>query len=401
MAAMKSSLRMIGSILLGGMLVISCGEKKKEAQNPANIPVQVNTRQVAGEKALYYDNFPGTVVALMQVDLRPVAEGYVTGIFFKEGDHVKKGQRLYTIDDTKYRADVNQSQANERVAEANQDQAQKDADRYIYLNQHDAVAKQLLDHALTTLQNAKHQVTAAKQDLAKSQTNLAYSIIKAPFDGTIGISQVKMGTTVNTGQTVLNTVSSIDPMAVDIIVNEKQIPRFVRMQQQNFREADSIFTFILPDNSIYNRVGRISFVDRGVNPQTGSITVRLTFPNPSYLLRAGMSGVVRVRNDDTSRQLLVPSKAIVEQMGEYFVFIAKDTLIPSADATKKNAPAEHAGLHALQKKVLTGQTIGDRVIIRSGLHSGDELVVDGIQKLHDGSLITTGAPGAPQQGAGH
>ena len=395
---MNRSLLKIISIISAAFFLVSCGEKKKEAPNPANMPVPVNVVRIEPEKPLYYDKFPGTVVALSQVDIHPEVEGYVTGIFFKEGDHVKKGQKLYSIDDSKYQASVNQAEANVRVSESNLDQAQKDADRYVYLNEHDAVAKQVLDHAMTTLQNAKNQVTAAKQDLTKARTDLSYSIIRAPFDGTIGISQVKLGNTVTTGQTILNTISTDDPMAVDIVVNEKQIARFAKLQQHKPNEADSIFTLGLPDNSIYNRVGQISLIDRGVNPQTGSITVRLGFPNPASVLRSGMSCTVRVRNEDTSKQLLIPSKAIVEQMGEYFVYIAKDTLIATADTANKNAPPPVSSLHALQKKVLLGQTISDRVIVKTGLQGGEDLIVDGVQKLHQGSLIVTGNPGG-QKGA--
>ena len=327
----------------------------------------------------------------MQVDIHPEVEGYVTGIFFKEGDHVTKGQKLYTIDDSKYQASYNSAQANVKVATSNLDQAQKDADRYTYLNEHDAVAKQIMDHALTTLQNAKDQLTAAKQDLIKAKTDLGYSVITAPFDGTIGISQVKAGNTVTVGQTVLNTISTNDPMAVDFVVNEKQIPRFVKLQQHKPAAADSVFTLALPDNSIYNSPGQISFIDRGVNPLTGSITVRLVFPNQSSLLRAGMSCTVRVRNNDTSKQLMIPSKAIVEQMGEYFVYVAKDTVLLAPEV--KDGKAEQPkgpSLAALQRKVLLGQTVADRVIVKSGVKEGDKVIVDGVQKLHPGSLIVVG-----------
>ena len=369
----------------------SCGDKKAAAPNPANMPVPVNVFEAHPEKAVYYDKFPGTVTALMQVDVRAEVEGYVTGIFFKEGDHVTKGQKLYSIDDSKYRANYNSAQASVKVATSNLDQAQKDADRYIYLSQHDAVAKQTLDHAMTTLQNAKDQVTAAKQDLTKAQTDLGYSTIKAPFDGTIGISQVKVGNTVSTGQTILNTISSDNPMAVDFVVNEKQIPRFLKLKQQPPSLADSIFTLGMPDNSLYGGVGQISFIDRGVNAQTGTITVRLVFPNPSSLLRTGMSCTVRVRNDDTSVQMLVPSKAVVEQMGEYFMYIAKDTLIASAD-TSKSAPPQTSSLHAVQRKVTLGATIADQVIVKAGIQDGDKVIVDGVQKLRPGSLINMGGP---------
>jgi RND family efflux transporter MFP subunit len=395
---MDRSLRKISTVIISCIILVACGEKKQAPPNPATIPVPVNLYTAHMERPVYYDKFPGTVVALMQVDIHSLVEGYVTGIFFKEGAHVKKGQELYSIDDSKYKASVSQVQAAIRVAESNLDQAQKDADRYNYLNEHDAVAKQLLDHAMTTLQNAKNQVLSAKQDLIKAQTDLNYAIIRAPFDGTIGISQVKLGNTVAVGQTILNTVSTDDPMAVDIVVNEKQIPRFVKLQQQKLPTADSAFTILMPDNSQYSPVGQISLIDRGVNPQTGSIIVRLAFPNPSSLLRSGMSCTVKVRNTDTAQQLLIPGKAIVEQMGENFVYIAKDTLMPADTVGKKAGQTVASSLHAIQKKILPGQVIGDRIIIKSGVHDGDNVIVDGVQKLHNGSLIVAGSE---QKNGGH
>ena len=397
---MKRSFLKIVAVIISSIILYACGDTKQVAPNPANMPVPVNLYDVHTERVVYYDKYPATVVAIMQVDIHPEVEGYVTGIFFKEGEHVKKGQKLYTIDDSKYQASVNQAQANVRVVEANLDQAQKDADRYNYLNEHEAVAKQILDHAMTTLQNAKSQVTAAKQDLAKAKTDLNYSIIKAPFDGTIGISQVKLGNTVTVGQTLLNTISTDGPIAVDFVVNEKQIPRFIKLKEKKINPADSIFSLLLPDNTLYKQVGQVSVIDRGVNPQTGTIIVRLVFPNPASELRAGMSGIVRVRNDDTAQQVLAPGKAIVEQMGEYFVYTAKDTLIASGDTSGKHSEPQAPSLHAIQKKVILGQVIGDRVIIKSGLESGERVVVDGVQKLHDGSLLMVGKSGE-QKPAGH
>lgn len=384
--------RVLNSVIFiaGTLAIAACGDKKTAAPNPATQPVPVNTYMVQAEKPTYYDLYPATVVPMNQVDVRAQTEGYVTGIFFKDGDHVSKGQKLYQIDVSKYQASVSQSRANLQVAEANLEQAQKDADRYIYLNQHDAVAKQTLDHALTALQNARNQVAAAKQDIVKTQTDLNYSIVRAPFDGVIGISQVRMGASVSTGQTVLNTISTEDPMAVDILVNEKQIPRFATLQHTRLNAADSVFTLQLPDNSLYAGVGQIYTIDRGVNPQTGSITIRLTFPNRGGQLRSGMSGRVRVRNTDTGKAILIPSKAVTEQMGEYFVYVAKDTAIAMPAADGKKAEAPQTAPHALQRKVTLGQAIADKVIVVSGLAEGDQVIVDGVQKLHDGSLIKMG-----------
>ncbi len=110
-------------------------------------------------------------------------------------------------------------------------QAQQDADRYTYLNSQNAVAKQVYDHAIIALQNAKNQVQAAEESVKSAKTNLSYAIITAPFDGTIGFSQVKMGNMVSVGQTVLDTISTNDPMAVDFLINEKQLADFEELEK--------------------------------------------------------------------------------------------------------------------------------------------------------------------------
>lgn len=392
----------IGVVLMSSLLLMACGggkdAKKKGGQDP-NAPVPVNLYEVHLGRALFYDKYPGNVVALSQVDIRPEVEGYITGIFFKEGDHVKKGQKLYEIDQSKYQASYAQAMAEVRVQQANLDQAQKDADRYIYLNKHDAIAKQTLDHAMTTLQNAKNQVADAKQALIKAQTDLNYSIIRAPFDGTIGLSQVKLGNTVTVGQTVLNTISTDDPMAVDFVINEQQLPRFIKLQRQGYNPDDSLFTMLMPDNSLYDHTGKISVIDRGVDPQSGTTTIRLVFPNPDFMLRAGMSCTVRVHNEDTAQQIVIPSRAIVEQMGEYFVYVAKDSSVVDSAASKKGDVKKNM-LVAAQRKVVLGQTIDADVIVKTGIKDSDKVIVDGVQKVRDGGPITTQNTQGPQAGQG-
>ena len=387
---MRRSLLYINLLFVGCITFYSCGNSSNNAPTSMlNAPIPVNLYQVKTERATYFDKFPGTITAMQQVDIRAQVEGYVTGIFFKEGEHVRKGQKLYEIDNRIYDATHNQAQANLKVAKSNLEQAQKDYDRYSYLSEHDAVAKQTLDHALITLQNAKNQVDAAQQDVNKSNTDLNYTFINASFDGTIGISQVKVGNIVSKGQTILNTISTENPMAVDFEVNEKQIQRFIRIEHQ--KNTDSLFSILMPDNSPYSAMGKILFIDRGVNPQTGTITVRLVFPNDSAMLRAGMSCLVRVKNQDTSLQTLIPGRAVVEQMGEYFVYVAKDTAIAAANATATDKPAT-ASLHAIQRKVMLGQAIADRIIIKAGLQVGENIIIDGVQRIRDGADVTVGKP---------
>ena len=386
--------------LAGCLLLFSCTEKK----TPPAPPTPVNLYTVKSAPVVYYDRYPATTVALSQVNLLAQVQGYITGIFFKEGSHVKKGQKLYDIDSRIYQNNYDAAVANLKVSQGTLKQSQEDADRYTYLNKEKAVATQLYDHAIITLQNSKNTVAASEQAVKTAKQNLNYSVIVAPFDGTIGFSQVKMGDLMNVGQTVLNTVSTDDPMAVDFVINEKQLPYFEELAGGKFSNVDSLFSLVLPNNSFYPAAGKISVIDRAVDPQTGSIRVRLVFSNSADYLRAGMSCVVRVRNQNEQPQMTIPNKAVVEQMGEYFVFIAKDTAIASAsnaDTSKEHKHAEpKQGLYAIQKKVQVGETIGGNVIIKSGIEVGDKIVMDGVQTLHDGSPITTANKMGPSTGKG-
>jgi membrane fusion protein (multidrug efflux system) len=181
-------------------------------------------------------------------------------------------------------------------------------------------------------------------------------------------------------------------MAVDFLINEKQLAHYEQLENSKWKQPDSIFTVLLPDNSLYLYPGKISVIDRAVDAQTGAIRIRLVFPNPKYTLKAGMSCVVREHNQEATPQLLVPGKAVVEQMGEYFVFVARDTVLSNTEDGNKTNNGDTAQaqprLRAFQKKVQLGQTIGPNVIIGAGIEPGDRIVVDGIQALHEGSEIT-------------
>src|ERR1700744_111962 len=385
------------NIVLVSCIVLSACDKK---QPPADNEVPVNLMKVKTKIVRYYDKYPSTTNALSPVHLLPPIPGAVTAIYFTEGSHVKKGQKLYEIDTRIYSDNYNAAVANLKVAQGTLVQSQQDADRYEYLNKYNAVAKQLYDHAIITLDNSKNQVKAAEQAVKTAKTNLNYAVVTAPFDGTIGFSLVKLGDVVTPGTTVLNTVSTDSPMAVDFIINEKQLPKFEKIQE-NKKPIDSLFTILLPDNSVYPELGKISIIDRAVDPQTGSIKVRLVFPNPKGYLRVGMSPQVRVHNQDVKPQIVVPNKAIVEQMGEYFIYVAKDSLVNDPKAGADSAKNKKKVLMAEQKKVQVGQVVGPNIVIKSGVDTTDRVIVDGIQTLHDGSRITTANKVGPSAGGKH
>jgi membrane fusion protein (multidrug efflux system) len=365
---------------MAGTLVSSCSSNTGSANPATPPPVQVNVFKVDTGAALYFDSYPGTVTALNQVDVRPQVSGYINGIFFTEGQFVQKGQKLYSIDPQQYQGAYEQAEANLHVAQANLAKAQQDADRYQELSRQDAIAKQTVDHAIADLESAKRQVDAAKANMSAIGTNLRYTTISAPFSGTIGISQVKIGTSVSPGQTILNTISSDDPIAVDFAPDEKQIPRILSLQEHSQTDLhDSVFTISLADLSIYPYPGHIYIVDRAVDPMTGTIRVRLEFPNSKRMLRAGMSCNVRIKNLAASNSILIPYKAVIEQMGEYFVYVVNENKVK-------------------QVKVQLGARIGDKVLVKAGLEANQVIVTDGIQKIRDGSAVQTGSSsGSPGQ----
>ena len=354
------------AIISTTLLIVSCSSKPNGPQGAPAASVAV--QKIEGASANYYDEYPATVTALNQVDLRPQVNGYVTGLYFKEGEHVKKGTKLYSIDQQQYEASYQQAQANVAVQEANLVKAQKDVDRYRELSKHDAIAKQQVDNAEANYEAAKKQVDASRAVVQSVQTSVRYTTIFAPFDGTIGISQVKLGAAVSAGQTLLNTISSDNPIAVDFVIDQKEIFRFNQLLRKGAKN-DSTFSLTF-NGDTYTHFGAISFMDRAVNAQTGTITVRITFPNGENLLRPGMAGTLRVLNHSPKSSVIIPYKAVTEQLGEFFVYKVK------TDSNK-----------VTQQRVMLGKQIDRNVIIKSGLQEGETIVTEGVQNLREGSMI--------------
>ena len=362
----------------------SCGKPKKGG--PAAMPpTPVYLADAKTAEAVYYDKYQGIVVSVNTVELRSQVPGFVTGIFFKEGDVVQKGKVLYEIDKRKYQAAFDQAKANVLSAEANLVKAQKDIDRYNMLLKSDAIARQTVDQAQATYETNKSQVAVAKAALESARTDLSYAVITAPFTGRIGISQVRLGTQVAAGTTLMNTISAEHPIGVDVVINEQDINRFYGLQKSS---TDSTFKLVLPDGSKYNKTGKVLAIDRGVSNQTGSIRVRIQFPNEDDVLKDGMSCVLQVLNSQSGQRVQIPYKAVTEQMGEFFVFATRDTVVKdtAADKTVK----DRRDTIAKQVKVKLGPRINSDVVIMDGIKQGDKVITDGFQRLRDGGRVTTG-----------
>jgi membrane fusion protein (multidrug efflux system) len=375
MATLITKLFFFISLLL---LLAGCGGNSKAGGPGAPSgppPVQITAYNVPVVQANYFDEYPAVLRSFNEVELRPQVNGYITGIHFTEGGKVSKGQKLYSIDQQSYEANYQQAVANLAVQEANLERAKKDVERYRELAKSDAIAKQQVDYAEATYTGAQKQVDAAKAAVQNVQTNVRYSTIVAPFDGRIGISSVRLGAAVSAGQTVLNTISSDDPIAADIVVDQKEILRF--SQLQNSRIQDSTFHLAIGGQE-YKGIGQISVIDRAVDSQTGSIRARLSFPNHELVLRPGMSARVRVKSPSNEKALVIPYKAVSEMLGEFFVYKIE-------------------GDKATQTKITLGKQVGKNVIVKEGLNEGDKIAVEGVQNLREGSTVAIADPTAPKK----
>lgn len=343
------------------------GCKNKQPQQTTNI-FSVTVAMASSEQVSFFDKYPGDVVSLNETRILPQVTGYITGIFFQDGQKVVRGQHLYSIDEQVYKANYQQAMADLQVQEANLVKAQKDADRYNELARHDAIARQQVDYANAALAASQKEVEAAKANVASVRANVRFSNIYAPFTGTIGISQVKKGTSVVAGQTVLNTISTNNPIAVDFTIDQKDIFHFTQLQQEKNSSEDSSFTIAFGDE-VYPVPGKLSFIDRAVDPQTGTIKVRLIFPNDKEILKPGMNTTVRVKDITPLGSTVIPYKAINESLGEFFVYVLKGNSTVT------------------QRKVIMGPQIGDNIVIKEGLLPGDKIVIEGTQNLHEGAQV--------------
>lgn len=356
-------------LISSGLIIQSCNSndnKKGAPAQQAEIATPVSTALVNKEIVTGVKNYPAFVIALQETEIRAEVTGYITNIFVADGAAVSKGQKLYEIDRTRYQAAVDQARANLAIANANLDRVEKDLQRYQTLAEKDAIAKQTLDYATTDVNNQKAQVQAAQAALTTAQTNLQRSVIFAPFSGTVGISQVRNGALVSAGSTLLNTISTTNPIGVEFQINERDIADFTKLKAGS---SSSDIYITLPDGTRYPEAGTIVTIDRAVDSQTGTLKIRASFANNSNTLRTGMNTTLNVASTSAQEQIVIPYKAVFEQLGVFNVYTVNDS-------SKVEL-----------KQVTLGHKLDDKVVITSGLEAGQKIVLDGAASLRPGTKV--------------
>jgi membrane fusion protein (multidrug efflux system) len=328
-----------------------------------------------------------------ETEIRARVEGFVEKVHFQEGTMVKKGDLLYTLDARPFQESVAQAKANLAEARAQWARTRQDVERFEPLVKDNAVSRQEYETSVALEKAAQAATEAAQAAARRAEVDLGYTRVLAPDEGLVGRSEVQAGTLVGRGlPTLLTRISKIDPIHVRFTLAEAEYLRYARTKgpaEESAEKATIPFEMILADGSTHPHKGRFVFVDRAVDPETGTILVEAAFPNPDGLVRPGQYAKVRAVADIKKDAILVPQRSVQEQQGVYNVAVVK------ADDTVELRP------------VRTGGRIGSLWIIDSGLKADERIIVEGLQKVRPGAKVTaqmvtiedaasasSGAPGA-------
>lgn len=360
----------------GMILCVACGNSKKQQQQAAMMGMKPTVVAAEVVPAVYTvsEKFPATLVAHDIVQLKPDVSGYLEAIRVADGSNVTKGQPLYDIDRSRYTAAYGQVAATQQQAEADLAQRQRDYERYKSLLEHDAISKQTVDQAYTAMLTAQANVAAAKASVARAGTDVNHAVVRAPVTGKIGIVQVKVGDVINAGQTLINTIVNERPMFADMDIPQARLPEFLRIQKG--KGGDEKFFIQFGDGTRYGETGKVLTINNIVDPQTGTVRVRLVFENKDNMLKSGMSIVIVMQYGTPATQLAIPAKAIIQNLSETSVYtISKDNVIGARD-------------------IVPGPVTDTLQLVTSGLKAGDRIVVEGLQRVKPGDTVNIAGPGA-------
>ncbi len=363
-------------VLLVSVLLVSCNKDKEQKKAP---PSEIKVVEVIKKNVPIYSEFVGQAYGLYDIPIRARVEGFLEGIYFKEGEPVTKGQLLYTIDSQPFQAEVASQQSKVAEAQSLLVNAEKELNRYKPLAAKNAVSQSDLDAAQATYDAALASVEAAKATMRMSQINLGYTKMKSPIQGIIGKTEAKIGEFVgrDPNPVILNTVSRIDTIRVQFFITEGQYLQLAKEYGKELKEKGKNpehenkvkINLILADGENYLHYGFIDFIDRNIDSSTGSLLVQASFPNPKELLRPGMYTKVKIPIEHVKNALLIPQRCVSELQGQYSVYVVNSENTIEAKQLKIKAK------------------IGDYYIIKEGLKADDKVVLEGLQKVGAGMVV--------------
>ncbi|KJF99450.1 efflux RND transporter periplasmic adaptor subunit [Photobacterium angustum] len=376
----------IAMVVSMALWVTACDQNAAEnsAQQAAK-SIPVGTIAITSHPQEIRVELPGRSKAYLEAEVRPQVSGIITNRGFTEGSDVKKGQSLYSIDSAPYNAAYLSAKAELAKAQATLDSAKALAIRSQKLVERGAFSKQTNDDNQAAYKVAIAGLEVAKANVNTAKINLDYTKVKAPISGRIGQSSVTPGALVNAGQAqVLATIQQLDPINVDIAQSSAQLLRLKAALKQGELQAsqNADVELILEDGSVYPHHGVLQFSEVNVDPNTGSVTLRAEFPNPDGILLPGMYVRAVLNTGTDPKAIMVPQKAVTRNS--------------KGEATVMVVNAENK---VESRLVTTAQVIDNQWRITKGLKDGDQVIIDGLQKVRPGALVqpTTANNTQPQK----
>lgn len=364
--------RRVGALaaLLASALLAACGDDQKtsgQAGAQQAVPAVTVTPVVSKPISAAFE-FVGQTEAFQTVDLRARVTGFLLEQPFEEGAVVDKGALLYVIDPSEFDAKRASAAAKVERVKATIEEAERQLQRYSVLVERGTASEAKLDEAKATEGEARADLAAAKADLDQTELDVGYTKITSPIKGKIGKSSVDVGNLIGPDSGVLATVVAQDPIRVTFSVSEREYLNYQKAIKEG-RAAGVTPRIELADGEVYGHDGKLDFIDNRVDPETGTIKIRLLFPNPDTLLLPGQFVNVTLISKEPESQLVVPQAAVQENQAGPFVLVVD----------KENRVAT--------RPVKTGQRTGTDIVVSDGISEGETVIVEGIQKVRPGAKV--------------
>ena len=359
-------------------LVAGCG--RPNAASAVQSP-EVEVANVVQKDVPIFSEWVATLDGYVNEQIQAQVTGYVIQQTYKEGSFVSKGQLLFQIDPRPFQAQLDQANAQLALAQAQLGKTEMDVDRDTPLARERAIAQSQLDNDVQANKAAKAVVKAAEAQVEQARLNLDFTNVKSLINGIAGIAQVQIGNLVNPA-TVLTSVSQINPIKAYFSISEQEYLHYAdRINAATQREAPANgppFDLILADGSVYPHRGAGLLANRQVDTTTGTIQVVCAFPNPQNPLRPGQFGRLRAAPEVRRNALLVPQKAVNELQGTYQLAVVGNDNKVSIRAVK------------------VGERVDSLWIVESGVQPGEQVIVEGLQKIGNGSTVKIKSSAAPK-----
>jgi multidrug efflux system membrane fusion protein len=378
--------RVLVAVVVWMTFLAGCGQKENQYAPPP--PPEVSVSLPLQKLVTDYLELTGNTQAVDQVELQARVEGFLTSIHFKDGDFVKKGDLLFTIEQAPYQAKLQEAQGRLAAAAAQLLRAQQEYDRQLYLFKENATAKSEVERWKAQRDAAQASVEGGKANLELAKINLGYTRVTAPFDGRVDRHLVDQGNLVGAGNpTPLAYITRLDPIYAYFNLNERDLLRVMEKRREkgttDLKEnAVPVYGGIEGEKG-YPEEGRLDFASTSVDPNTGTLLLRAVFDNPRIgaappRLLPGMFMRIRIPVDVRPNALLVPERALgVDQGGRYLLVVNEQNVVE-------------------QRPVRVGARVDEAMVIEEGLKGDERVVVDGIQRARPGAKV---APVQEEAGA--